>query len=177
MTERLCVGIVFAAHGVKGQIRIKSFTADPGDLTRYGPLTTETGERWRLQGVSVGVKGVVTAKIDAINDRNQAEAAKGVKLYVERNALPAADEEEFYVSDLIGLEARSVGGEKLGTVSAVFDFGAGDVIEVKGEGSELLLPFTKRNVPVVDLAAGMVIVDPPEWTGGEEEEEVSPHGD
>jgi 16S rRNA processing protein RimM len=173
LSERLCVGVVIGAHGVKGQLRIKSFTADPLDLTRYGPLETESGERWRLKGAKAGVKGVVTAQVDAISDRDGAEAKKGVKLFVERKALPAPDEEEFYVSDLIGLKAWDVEGAELGTVTAVFDFGAGDVIEVKGAAGELLVPFTSWAVPIVDVKAGRIVIDPPVMA----EEEEAPHGE
>ena len=173
MVGRLRVGVVIGAHGVKGALRIKSFTADPLDLTRYGPLTTESGERWRLIGAKAGAKGVVTAQVDAIGDRETAEAKKGVTLFIDRDALPEAEEDEFYVTDLIGLKAWSLEGAELGTVTAVFDFGAGDVIEVKGEGGEWLLPFTRRVVPVVDLKAGRIVVDPPVMV----EEEEAPHGE
>ena len=174
MQGKLCVGVVVGAHGVKGQLRIKSFTADPLDMTRYGPLATEAGKTWRLRGAVAGAKGVVTARVEGIDDRDQAEAAKGTKLYAAREALPAPDEEEFYVADLIGLAAWSVEGAELGVVSQVFDFGAGDVIEVKGPAGELLLPFTRRVVPVVDMVGRKLLVDPPLPA---EEEEEEPHGD
>ena len=173
MGERLCVGVVIGAHGVKGALRIKSFTADPQDLIHFGPLETSSGERWRLKGAKVGVKGVVTAQIDKIEDRNQADAAKGIKLFIERDALPAPEEDEFYVSDLIGMGAWDVNGAELGTVTAVFDFGAGDIVEVKGANGELLVPFTKAAVPVVDLPNRRVVIDPPVMVEGEEE---APHG-
>ncbi len=177
MTEpaepRLCVGVVVGVHGVKGQIRIKSFTANPLDLTNYGPLETATGQRWRLKGVAVGVKGVVTAAIDGVTDRNQAEAMKGVKLYVQRDALPPPASDEFYVADLIGLRAVTVEGVERGVVTAVFDFGAGDIIEVSGEDGQILVPFTLRAVPKIDLAERSVTIDPPEMTGDEEEEKAS----
>ena len=175
MTERLCIGVVVGAHGVKGAVRIKAFTADPADLTAYGPLATETGDKWRLKGVTVDPKGVVTAKIDGVEDRNQAEALKGAKLYIERGALPEADEGEFYIADLIGLPAESPSGERLGTIKAVFDFGAGDVIEVSGESGDILVPFTLRAVPVVDIKARRVVIDPPVLVE-EEEEDRGPHG-
>jgi 16S rRNA processing protein RimM len=173
VSERLCVGVVIGAHGVKGALRIKSFTADPLDLTRYGPLETAGGERWRLKGAKAGAKGVVTAQVDAILDRDAAEARKGVKLFVERDALPAPEEEEFYVADLIGMAAWNLAGAELGTVTAVFDFGAGDVIEVKGATGELLVPFTRRAVPVVDMKDRRIVIDPPVMV----EEEEAPHGE
>jgi len=177
MTERLCIGVVAGVHGVRGALRIKAFTADPADLTSYGALTTEAGQTWRLKGASVDGKGVVTAKVDGVEDRNQAEALKGTKLYIERGALPEADEDEFYIADLIGLPAETPTGEPLGTIKAVYNFGAGDVVEVSGERGEILVPFTLKAVPVVDVKARRVVIDPPELTEAEEDEDQGPHGD
>jgi len=176
MTERLCIGVVVGAHGVRGAVRIKPFTEDPADLTAYGPLTTETGQKWRLSGASVDGKGVVTAKIDGVEDRTQAEALKGAKLYIERGALPEADEDEFYIADLVGLPAESPTGEPLGTIKAVFNFGAGDVVEVSGEKGDILVPFTLKAVPVVDVKARRVVIDPPALTEDEDEDQ-GPDGD
>ena len=177
MTERLCIGVVAGVHGVRGALRIKAFTADPADLTSYGALTTEAGQTWRLKGASVDPKGVVTAKIDGVEDRNQAEALKGTKLYIERGALPEADEDEFYIADLIGLPAENPTGEPLGIIKAVYNFGAGDVVEVSGERGEILVPFTLKAVPVVDVKARRVVIDPPVLTEVEEDEDQGPHGD
>jgi 16S rRNA processing protein RimM len=162
MADRLCVGVVVGAHGIKGQVRIKSFTADPADLTRYGPLLTETGQEWRLRNAAVGTKGIITAGISGVEDRNQAEAAKGVKLYLRRDALPPPEEDEYYIADLIGLTAQSPGGEILGKVKAAFNFGAGDILEIACAEGDVLVPFTRRVVPVVDMAAGRVTIDLPE---------------
>jgi 16S rRNA processing protein RimM len=177
MTERLCIGVVAGVHGVRGALRIKAFTADPADLTSYGALTTEAGQTWRLKGASVDGKGVVTAKIDGVEDRNQAEALKGTKLYIERGALPEAEEDEFYIADLIGLPAESLTGASLGIIKAVYNFGAGDVVEVSGEQGEILVPFTLKAVPVVDVKARRVVIDPPVLTEVEEDEDQGPHGD
>ena len=176
MTDRLCIGVVVGVHGVRGAVRIKPFTADPHDLTAYGPLTTEAGQTWRLKGASVDGKGVVTAKIDGVEDRNQAEALKGAKLYIERGALPEAEEDEFYIADLIGLAAETPEGKRLGTIKAVFNFGAGDVVEVSGEAGDILVPFTLAAVPVVDVKARRVVIDPPVMTEGDEKDQ-GPHGD
>jgi 16S rRNA processing protein RimM len=177
MTDRLCIGVVVGAHGVRGAVRIKPFTTDPADLTSYGPLSTETGAKWRLKGASVDGKGVVTAKIDGVEDRTQAEALKGAKLYIERGALPEAEEDEFYIADLIGLAAESLDGAPLGTIKAVYNFGAGDVVEVSGSQGEILIPFTLAAVPVVDVKARRVVIDPPVMTEAEEDEDQGPHGD
>ena len=171
MTERLCIGVVVGAHGVKGAVRIKPFTEDPADLTSYGPLSTEAGQKWRLKGASVDGKGVVTAKLDGVEDRNQADALKGAKLYIERGALPEAEEDEFYIADLIGLAAETPEGKPLGTIKAVFNFGAGDVVEVSGEAGDILVPFTLKAVPVVDVKARRVVIDPPVMTEGDKEDQ------
>jgi len=171
MSDRLCIGVVVGAHGVKGALRIKAFTADPADLTAYGPLTGEAGQKWKLKLAGIDAKGVVTAKIDGVDDRNQAEALKGAKLYIERGALPEADEDEFYIADLIGLPAENPAGEPLGTIKAVFNFGAGDIVEVSGDQGDILVPFTLKAVPVVDVKARRVVIDPPELTEIEEDED------
>ena len=176
MTDLLCIGVVVGAHGVKGAVRIKPFTEDPADLTAYGPLSTETGQKWRLKGASVDGKGVVTAKLDGVEDRNQAEALKGAKLYIERGALPEAEEDEFYIADLIGLAAETPEGKPLGKIKAVFNFGAGDIVEVSGEEGTILVPFSLAAVPVVDVKAGRVVIDPPVMTEGSEEDQ-GPDGD
>lgn len=161
MTERkVCVGAVIGAKGVRGEVKIKSFTATPGDIGSYGPVTTEDGRSFRLR-VSSWAKDVVTAQLAGVADRNAAEALTGVKLYVERAALPAAEDGSYYHADLIGLAARLVDGEKVGKVSAVFNFGAGDVLEVtRPDGGTELIPFSGAAVAGVDLAAGTVTITP-----------------
>jgi 16S rRNA processing protein RimM len=160
---RICVGVITGAQGIKGAVRVKSFTAVPEDVAAYGPLADESGER-RLKLRVVGqAKGVVVATITGVEDRNAAEAMKGLRLYVERSALPAAGEEEYYHADLIGLEAVLRDGTGLGRVRAVHEYGAGDSIEVaRPSGATVLVPFTRAAVPVVDLAAGRLVIDPPE---------------
>jgi 16S rRNA processing protein RimM len=177
MTDLLCIGVVIGAHGIRGAVRIKPFTEDPADLAAYGPLTSETGQKWRLKGASVDGKGVVTAKIDGIEDRTQAEALKGAKLFIERGALPEADEDEFYIADLVGLAAESREGKPLGIVRAVFNFGAGDIVEVCGEEGAILVPFTLAAVPLVDVNARRVVIDPPVMTEFRDEEDQGPDGD
>ncbi len=168
--ERLCVGVIVGAHGVKGTVRVKSFTERPADVAGYGPVEDETGtRRFRLKPVGEA-KGVVTATIDGVGDRTAAEALKGMRLYVPRTALPLPEEEEFYYSDLVGLTAVLADGFELGKVRGVFDFGGGDVIEVLGSGGTRMFPFTRAVVPVVDIAGGRLVVDPPVETEVAEEE-------
>jgi len=160
--KRICVGIITGAHGVRGAVRVKSFTADPKDVARYGPLEDEGGERrWSL-ALMRSVKGVVVCRVEGIADRDNAEALRGLRLYLPRAALPPTAEEEYYHADLIGLQARLADGTVLGQVRAVHDFGAGDTLEiVRRTGPPAMVPFTRAIVPVVDLAAGRLVVDPP----------------
>lgn len=165
---RVCVGAIAAAHGIKGEVKIKCFTADPLSVGAYGPVSDETGSRsFRLTQVRApgGAAGdsVVLAKLEGVTDRNAAEALRGLRLYVSRDVLPETDEDEFYHHDLIGLTAVLASGDKLGTVEAVHNFGAGDLIEVSREGrSSVMVPFTNAVVPTVDLKAGKLVIDPPE---------------
>lgn len=158
--DRVCVGVIVGAHGVRGAVRIKSFTVRAVDMAAYGPVENEAGRHLRLR-VAGENKGVVTATIDGIGDRTAAEALKGAKLYVPRAALPPPDDEEFYYSDLVGLSVALADGSELGKVRGVFDFGGGDVIEVLGPSGTVMFPFTRAVVPVVDVAGGRLVVEPP----------------
>lgn len=158
----VCVGIVTAPHGVTGAVRVKSFTAEPEDIGRYGPLLDETGRHSFSLRVVGAAKGVLIARFDGVADRNRAEALRGLRLYLPRAALPAPEEEEYYHADLIGLEAVLGGGAPVGKVVAVHDFGAGDTLEIARAGQPpAMVPFTREIVPVVDLAAGRLVLDPP----------------
>lgn len=160
--DRLCVGVIVGAQGVKGAVRIKHFTERATDLAAYGPVEDEAGlRRFHLKTVGFG-KGVVLAMLEGVASRDDAEGLKGVRLFVPRAALPAVAEDEFYYSDLVGLTAILADGRELGKVKAVFDFGGGDIIEVVGPGGAVMLPFTRAVVPMIDLAAGRLIVEPPQ---------------
>jgi 16S rRNA processing protein RimM len=172
---KICVGVVVGAQGIKGAVRIKPFTLRPEAVAAYGPVTDEQGVR-RFEVKIVGqARGVVTAELSGIKDRNAAEALKGLRLYVPRAALPEPEQEEFYHADLIGLAAERADGVPLGRVAAVLDHGAGTYLEIAPEdgGRPLIVPFSRAAVPVVDLTAGRVVVDPPaeiEAKAGEEEQ-------
>jgi 16S rRNA processing protein RimM len=157
------VGVIVGAHGVRGAVRVKPFTAEPASVGAYGPVEDEAGtRRFALRVVGEG-KGVVIATVKGVEDRNAAEALKGLRLYIARAALPAPAADEFYHADLIGLEAVTPTGERLGRVRAVHDFGAGDSLELDLDaGGTLLVPFTKAAVPEIELAAARLVVDPPE---------------
>lgn len=162
--QRVCVGVIAGAHGVRGAVRIKSFTAREEDIAAYGAVTDRAGNRsWTLRLGGGRTRGQLIARIDGVEDREAAEALKGVRLYVPRAALPETDEEEFYYVDLIGLAADLVDGGTLGRVIGVHEFPAGDVLEVQMAGGQtVLVPFTKEIVPVVDPEAGRVVIDPPD---------------
>lgn len=171
----ICLGVVAGARGLRGEVRIRSFTAAPDDVAAYGPLCDETGERVFEVRVVGHAKGHVIARIAGIGDRAAAEALKGLRLHVRRGALPTPDAEEYYHDDLVGLRARGVDGGDLGTVKAVHDYGAGAVIEIVGAGGDgLMVPFTRAAVPEVDLAGGWVVIDPP--AGLLEEPEAAARG-
>lgn len=161
---RVLLGVVEGAHGVQGLVKVKSFTADPADIASYGPLESGDGRVFKAK-VRGMAKGNVLLSLSGVADRNQAEALRGTRLFVTREALPALNEEDegFYHADLIGLEARLEDGGVLGKIAGLADYGAGDLLEVElsGQKRTVLLPFTKVVVPVVDLAQGFVVVAPP----------------
>ncbi len=155
---------------MRGEVRIKAFTENPRAIGRYGPVEDETGSRRFKVTVRGEAKGLVIARLDGVMDRDQAEALKGLRLYVPRAKLPKPKRGEWYVADLIGLAAVDTGGTPLGQVKSVQNFGAGDVIEIeRQDGSTAFLPFTKRVVPEVDIEGGKVVIDPPEETEAREE--------
>ncbi len=161
--DRVCVGMIVGAHGARGAVRVRSFTEELADVAAYGPVSDEAGSRsFRLE-VTGRAKGAVIARIEGVSDRNEAEALAGTRLYVPRAALPELEEEEFYHADLLGLVAELADGTPLGKVCAVHNFGAGDILEVeRDEGASLMVPFTRRVVPVVDIEGGRMVIDPPE---------------
>jgi len=168
---RVCVGVITGARGLKGEVRVKSFTARPEDVGAYGPLSDEAGTRTLRLAVTGPAKDAVIARVEGVADRTAAEALKGTRLYVARDALPAAAEDEFYHADLIGLRVEAVGGAgpaAWGAVKAVHDFGGGALIEIeRPDGATVMLPFTKKAVPEVDIAGGRIVVVPPEETTAE----------
>ena len=163
-SERICVGAITGAFGVAGEVRLKSFCADPTAIADYGPLYTEDGSRSFVVKLTRPVAGGLGARVTGIKTKEEADALRGTELYVDRTRLPSLPDDEFYHSDLIGLQAVDTGGIMLGSVVAVHNHGAGDILEITGPGRKtaLMLPFTLAAVPTVDLAAGRVVVDLPE---------------
>lgn len=159
----VCLGVISGAHGVRGAVRIKTFTAQPEAIAAYGPVTDEAGARSFRLTLAGTARGQAIARIPGVADRDAAEALRGTRLFIARGMLPKTESEnEFYVSDLVGLPVEKQDGAPLGRVLAVHDFGAGEVLEI-GENSvtSVMLPFTDAVVPVVDLSAGKLVVEPP----------------
>ena len=156
------VGVVTGAHGVQGEVKVKSFTAEPRSIGAYGPLRTEDGQQYEIADMRPARADEVILHFSGVDTRNAAEALKGQRLYVARAALPEAAPGEYYHTDLIGLRADTPDGQAIGHISAVLNYGAGDILEIKdANGSKELVPFTDRHVPVVDFVAGRVVVDVP----------------
>ncbi|MBV1698160.1 MAG: ribosome maturation factor RimM [Hyphomicrobiales bacterium] len=163
-SARICLGQIGAAHGVRGEVRLRSFTADPEAIARYGPLATEDGRVFEIETMRPA-KDHFVAKLAGIGDRNAAERLANLKLYVPRERLPEPTEaDEFYHADLLGLTAVDRDGRAIGTVVAIQNYGAGDLIEVKSGDDDRthLVPFDATHVPAVDVAAGRIVVILPE---------------
>jgi 16S rRNA processing protein RimM len=171
-SDRVLLGVVAAPHGVRGLVRIRSFTEDPMSVAAYGPLSDESGKKeYRVEALSAA-RGAILARIEGVADRTAAEALRGLRLYVERDRLPETGEREWYEADLIGLTVIGADGRDWGKVVAFHDFGAGSVMEVSGG---LMLPFTDEAVPKIDVEGGRIMVEPPAGllAGGAEKEDES----
>jgi len=157
---RICVGIVTGAHGVKGLIKVKPFTESPEAVAAYGAVETEDGSRrFELEVANRAGKGQIAVRIAGVTDRDAAAALKGQRLYVRRDRLPAPESDEFYHADLIGLAVERSSGANFGTVRGIYDFGAGDVLEITDDSGGLtMVPFTRDAVPEIDLAGRRVVV-------------------
>jgi 16S rRNA processing protein RimM len=164
VAERICIAQIGAAHGVRGELRLKSFTADPLSVTRYGPLETEDGKRRFEIETARPAKDMLVVRLKGVADREAAERLTNLRLYVARERLPSPADDEFYYADLIGLAAVTADGAPFGTVKALHNFGAGDLLEIEpaSGGNTLLLPFTAAVVPVVDVKGGRVVIAPPD---------------
>ena len=156
------VAQVGAAHGVKGEVKITTFTADPMAMADYKTLLRQDGSPALAIASARPTKGGIVARLKGVADRNAAEALRGLKLYISRDSLPEPEEDEFYLADLIGLAVETAAGELLGKVKTVQDFGAGDLLEIQPKaGASWWLPFTREAVPEVRLAQGKLIAAPP----------------
>jgi len=174
MAPQICVARIGAAHGVRGAVKLWTFTEDPLAVERYGPLLTKDGARqFELTSAREG-KGHLIAVLKGVTTREQAERLNGVELFVAREKLPATDDNEYYHADLIGLAAVTTTDEPLGRVVAIHNFGAGDILEIAPpQGATVLLPFSNAVVPTVDLAGGRVVIEMPGEIEGDSRDEGS----
>ena len=170
MAAQICIARIGAAHGVRGAVKLWTFTEDPLAVKAYGPLLTKDGARSFEVATAREAKGHLVATLKGIATREDAERLNGLELYIAREKLPATDEDEYYHADLIGLAAVNAANEPIGRVAAIHNFGAGDIIEIAPpQGATMLLPFTNAVVPSVDLAAGRVVIELPDEIVGEDE--------
>jgi 16S rRNA processing protein RimM len=169
MSALICVARIGAAHGVRGAVKLWTFTEDPFAVKRYGPLLSKDGKRQFELAQAREAKDHLVATFKGVTTRDEAERLNGIELYVAREKLPATDEDEYYHADLIGLAAVTTDGDALGRVLAIHNFGAGDIIEITPlKGATMLLPFTNAVVPKVDIAGGRVVIAMPQEIEGDE---------
>ncbi len=169
MAAHICIARIGAAHGVRGAVKLWTFTEDPLAVKAYGPLLTKDGARSFEVATAREAKGHLVATLKGITTREDAERLNGLELYVAREKLPATEEDEYYHADLIGLAAVNAASEPIGRVAAIHNFGAGDIIEIApAHGATMLLPFTNAVVPSVDLAAGRVVIELPDEIVGDD---------
>ncbi|MGB5871393.1 MAG: ribosome maturation factor RimM [Albidovulum sp.] len=163
-TDRICVGAVAGAFGVRGEVRLKSFCAEPAAIADYAPLYNEDGSRSFTVTLTRGLNDGLVARLSGVTTKEEADALRGLSLFADREKLPNLPDDEFYHTDLVGLDVLDTSGAAMGTLRAVYNHGAGDILEifVPGRKSTLMLPFTKASVPTVDLTARRIIIDPPE---------------
>ena len=159
---RILLGVVAGAHGIKGEVKVKTFTQSPEGLGAYGPVSVEDGRQFEITALRQSKPDEAVVRFVGIADRSTAEGLKGQRLYVPRAALPATEAGEFYQADLIGLKAEDRAGNLLGTVRGVHNFGAGEIMEIEFSGGATeFLAFSDANVPIVDLAAGRIVIELP----------------
>lgn len=160
----ICVGSLSGAYGVRGEVRLKSYCAEPSDIADYNPLSDADGLRQFNVTLVRPIKGGYAARVSGVSTKEDADALRGTDLFTPRDRLPSLPDDEFYHADLIGLDVVDTGGVVLGKVKTVQNHGAGDLLEIHGPGMKntVLLPFTQAAVPTVDLAGGRIVADPPE---------------
>lgn len=169
MAAQICIARIGAAHGVRGAVKLWTFTEDPLAVKAYGPLVTKDGTRQFEVTHAREAKGHLVATLKGVTSRDEAERLNGIELYIAREKLPATGEDEYYHADLIGLAAVTPANEPLGRVIAIHNFGAGDIIEIAPpRGATMLLPFTNAVVPSVDLAGGRVVIELPKEIDGDD---------
>lgn len=170
--DKILMGMISGVHGIKGLLKLKSYTARPEDIFTYKELYDEDLSRvfcFTLKGVG---KDCFLVALKGCENRNQAEELKGVRLYVKKDALPILEEDTFWHNDLIGLDVKDADGHFYGKVNAVYNFGAGDIIDVKTpESKSVMLPFTKQQIPVVNVMENYLVISDKTWFSPEKEKE------
>ncbi len=161
--SRIVLGVITGVHGIQGEVKLKSFTADPGAIASYGPLDASNGTTLEIKSLKVH-KGFFRARIEGVTDRNAAEALKGLELSISRDRLPEPEEDEVYHTDIVGLSVVDTTGAEIGTAVGVVDFGAGELLELKLQNirSSVLIPFNTQTVPDINLDAGTLTINPPD---------------
>jgi len=158
----ISLGVITAAHGIRGEVKVRSFTANPQDITAYGPLLDASGRHFNIT-ITGGTKDTLIAKVEGVSSRNEAEALRNTELFIPRSALPEPDAHEYYHEDLIGLSLMTADGKPYGVIAAMHNFGAGDLAAIRQEsGEEEMLPFTRETFTQIDLAKGTAVIVPPE---------------
>lgn len=174
MSAKICVARIGAAHGVRGAVKLWTFTEDPLAVEGYGPLSTKDGTRHFAVASAREAKDHLVVTFKGVASRDEAERLNGVELYVARDQLPDTDDDEYYHADLIGLAAVTTADQALGRVVAIHNFGAGDIIEIAPpSGPTMLLPFTNAVVPTIDIPGGRVVIEPPQEVDGDDREDSS----
>jgi 16S rRNA processing protein RimM len=169
MAADVLLAAVMGAQGLKGEVKVKTFTHQPDGLSRYKALHTRDGRTFTITAFRSAKPGEAVIAFAEVRDRTTAEGLRGTELFVTRDALPPAEEDEFYHADLIGLEARDSEGRMLGKVAAIHNYGAGDVIEItRPDGDNVLLAFTRETVPTIEIALGRIVVAVPEDDEGKD---------
>lgn len=163
---KVCVGMITTVHGVRGNVKVKSFTQNAEDFVSFGELQDALGKRSFKMKIVGESKDQFLVSIDGIKDRTEAEALRGTKLFIDRDLLPETEENEFYYTDLIGLDVKTSEGNVLGKVKAVFNFGAGDMLEI--ENMMDFIPFSNACVPEVNMKEGFLIIKLPETVSVEQ---------
>lgn len=160
MTKTICLGEIVAAHGIKGHVKIKTYTVAPENISDYKIITDAKGRRFTLSNIRTSSPHSVIAFVQGITNRNQAEELRGTQLYITRDQLPKTEPDEFYHEDLIGLKINDANGKTYGTVLGLQNFGAGEFFDIKNEDKIITLPFNSDAVIDINLETGIIIVDP-----------------
>ena len=163
MTRDILLGAIIGAQGLKGEVKVKTFTETPEGLGAYGPLHGKNGRRFEIASSRASKGDIAIVKLAGVESRKAAEALRGLQLFIHRNQLPTAEANEFYHTDLVGLSAEDEEGRRIGKVASIHNFGAGDVIElVRDDGDEVFLPFTREVAREIDIEGGRIVIAAPE---------------